>query len=93
MWKLQGIAPTLIASRISSGTARDEKQWSQPVSGISFPRRRTGDDVVLTTLAGASVTVSKFSATDVESRGDTLYPDRKASGEAKSSFGLYSTSS
>ncbi|KAF5327208.1 hypothetical protein D9619_004561 [Psilocybe cf. subviscida] len=88
-----GIAPTLIASRISSGRARDEKQWSQPMSGVSVPRRHTGDNVVLTTLHGTGITVDKVSTTDVENRGETFYSARAASGDTKSSFELYNASS
>ncbi|KAF5319634.1 hypothetical protein D9619_008857 [Psilocybe cf. subviscida] len=74
-----GIASTLIALRISSGTARDARQWTQPVTGISFRRRHTGKDFLLSTLNGTSVSVSKFSTTGVKSRGETSYAGKKAS--------------
>jgi hypothetical protein len=68
----------LIALRISSDTARDVQQWTQPVTGIVFRRRHISEDVVLSALnSSTNIAVNKFNTTDVESRGETIYAGKK----------------
>lgn len=41
----QGIAPTLITLRVASGRAREDAEWSQPITAIAFRSRSARGDV------------------------------------------------